>query len=219
MTRQRRRAFLMMTAILAGVAGGNVVAQTAAPAPNATTVAAPKLAAVRLAPTVQVGGQTLRLNGKGTRYRAVVRVYDIGLYATTKFGSVEELAAAAGPKRLHIITLRELTGDMLGVAMVQGMQDNAPPGERIKLIAHMDRLSRIFGAEPSVPAGTSLTIDYLPGRGTAFFLNGEQKGEMVTDPTYFTAIARIWLGPKPADANLKDSLLGVETRRPESAGG
>ena len=221
MTRQLKRKILLAGLSLAGaatMAWAQTPPTSAAPAAGAATRSAPAVPA-RLAPSVQVGGQTLQLNGKGTRYRAVVRVYDIGLYATSKVSSVEQLAAAPGPKRLHLITLRELTGDALGVAMVQGMQDNAPAGERIKLIAHMDRLSRIFGAEQQVPSGSSLIIDYVPGKGTVFVLNGEQKGEIVTDPGYFMAAARIWVGAKPVDATLKDALLGIETKRPESAGG
>lgn len=212
MTRQPTSRFLL-SCLLALAGATAATAQT----PAMPGKAAP--ASARLGPTVQIAGQTVHLNGKGIRYRAVVKVYEIGLYTAAKVNSAEQLAATAGPKRLQLITLRELTGDMLGVAMVQGMQDNAPAGERVKLVAHMERLSRIFGSEPQVPAGTLLNIDYVPGKGTVFYLNGEQKGEFVTDPTYFTAVARIWLGPKPADANLKDALLGVEARRGESGGG
>ena len=117
------------------------------------------------------------------------------------------------------MALRTLTGDSLGVAMVQGMQDNAPPAERIRLIGQMERLSRIFQAEPSVPAGAEIVIDYVPGKGTVFFLEGVQKGDAVADPAYFASIARIWLGPKPVDANLKDALLGIETPRAVAGGG
>ena len=209
---------LWLAASLGLASATAVLAQTPSQVPG-SPAAKVSPAGARLTPTAPVGGQTVQLNGKGTRYRAVVRVYDVGLYTTAKVNSVEQLAALTGPKRLHLITLRDLTGDSLGVAMVKGMQDNAPAGERIKLIAHMDRLSRIFGAEQLAPAGTVLTIDYVPSQGTMFFLNGESKGEIVTDPAYFVAVARIWLGPKPADAALKDALLGIETRRPESAGG
>lgn len=169
-----------------------------------------------LPPTLQVAGHNLRLNGKGTRYRAIIKVYDIGLYVGSKVSSLEQLLAAPGPKRIQIVPLRTLTGDSLGVAMVQGMQDNAPPGERLKLIPHMDRLTRIFQAEPSVSPGSEVVIDFVPGKGTIFYVDGVQKGEVVTDPTYFGAVARIWLGPKPVDSNLKDALLGIEARRPET---
>lgn len=199
----------------------SAAAALCAPVHAQSTAPAGKEASARgaLPPSLQVSGQNLRLNGKGTRYRAVIKVYDIGLYVGSKVSSLEQLLAATGPKRIQLVSLRTLTGDSLGVAMVQGMQDNAAPGERLKLIPHMDRLSRIFQAEPSVPAGSEIVIDYLPGKGTVFFLDGVQKGDPVTDPTYFGSIARIWLGPKAVDANLKDALLGIETPRAASGGG
>ena len=204
----------------------SILALTAAtavwmPVQAQSTAAPTKEAAARagLPPTLQVGGQNLRLNGKGTRYRAVIKVYDIGFYAVAKFASLEQLLATPGPKRIQIVPLRTLTGDSLGVAMVQGMQDNAAPGERLKLIPHMDRLSRIFQAEPTVAAGSEIVIEFVPGKGTAFFVDGVQKGEVVTDPNYFGAVARIWLGPKAVDANLKDALLGIETPRVAAGGG
>jgi hypothetical protein len=169
-----------------------------------------------LVASAQVGGQTLRLNGKGIRYRALAKVYEIGLYTGTRVNSLEQLIAAPGAKRLQLVTLRELTGDMLGVAMVQGMQDNAPPGERGKLLGHMALLSKVFGEEQRVAAGSVLTIDFLPGRGTVLTLNGAQKADPITDPLFFPAAARIWLGARPVDHVLRDALLGIETKRPET---
>ena len=95
MKRQRAYAHLLAVAatyFAAGHASAQTPAAVPAPAAKAPPIAAP--AVVRLSPTVQLAGQTLHLNGKGTRYRAVVRVYDIGLYATTKVSSLEQLAAA-----------------------------------------------------------------------------------------------------------------------------
>ena len=77
---KRQRAYAHLLAVAATLfAAGHASAQTPeavpAPAAKAPPIAAP--AVVRLLPTVQLAGQTLHLNGKGTRYRAVVRVYDI----------------------------------------------------------------------------------------------------------------------------------------------
>lgn len=165
---------------------------------------------------LQVAGQTLQLNGKGTRYRTVLKVYDIGLYAGAKVGSLEQLLALPGTKRFQLVTLRDLSGDSLGLAMVRGMQDNMPAAERSKLLAYMDRLSRIFASEPEVRVGSVLLVEHTPGKGTTLWLNGVQKGEVVPDPEYFSSVARIWLGPRPVDPMLKDALLGQPVRRPES---
>ncbi|MFV0680890.1 MAG: chalcone isomerase family protein [Ottowia sp.] len=188
-------------------------AATAAAAGQAAGMSPP--AQARIAPTVQVSGQTLKLNGKGVRYRAFIKVYEIGLYAAAPVQSLEQFLATSGAKRLQLMTLRELTGDALGVAMVQGMQNNVPASERLKLLPHMSQLSKVFGEEPQVATGSVLTIDWVPGRGTVMTLNGVHKGTVV-DPLFFSAAARIWLGQKPVDFTLKDALLGVSVKRPES---
>lgn len=187
-------------------------------APAAAQATAPATPPGKLPPSVQVAGKSLRLNGQGVRYRAMFRVYAIGAYATTHFKTLEQFLAAAGPKRLQLVTLRQLTGDSLGVAMVQGMQDNAAPGDRGRLVGYMGQLSRIFGEEPQVPAATVLAIDFVPGRGTVLRLNDVEKG-VVGDPAFYPAAARIWLGDKPVDAALKDALLGIERPAMPEAGG
>jgi hypothetical protein len=186
-------------------------------AQGAATATPTKPAAV-IGATTQLGGQTLQLNGKGIRYRAFIQVYEVGLYASTRFNSLEQFLAAPGAKRIQLITLRELTGDVLGVAMVQGMQNNAPPSERAKLVSHMGILSKAFGEQYKINAGTVLTIDYVPGQGTLLMFNGEQRAEPIADPLFFPATARIWLGPNPVDRLLKDALLGIDTRQPKVGG-
>ena len=61
-------------------------AQTAAPqaaAPAAKPVGMMPPAQAGLMATAQVAGQTLKLNGKGVRYRTLVKVYEIGLYVAS----------------------------------------------------------------------------------------------------------------------------------------
>ena len=46
-----------------------------------------------------------------------------------------------------------------------------------------------------------------------FLINGLQKGETVTDYGFIEAVLRIWVGPKPADSQLKSSLLGAPPKK------
>lgn len=210
----RTRTALCVLACGAGMLAPAWAQSVGAPARSAS--AAVPSAAAGLAPTAQVGGQPLKLNGKGVRYRALAKVYEIGLYASARVSSLEQFLAAPGAKRFQLVTLRELSGDALGVAMVQGMQDNAPAAERAKLINHMTLLSKVFADEPKVAPGSTLTIDLLPGRGAVLTLNGRQMVEPIADPLFFPAAARIWLGPRPVDFILKDALLGIESKKPEA---
>lgn len=168
-----------------------------------------EVAGVRYAPTVSVGGSTLVLNGAGIRYRFVVKVYTAGLYLTTKATSTEAMLAAPGPKRLHVVMLREINANDLGKLFTRGMQDNAPREEFSKSIPGTIRMSDIFSSKKRLNAGESFTVDWVPGQGTIVRVNGEVQGEPIKEPEFFTALMRIWLGTKPADDQLKDALLGT----------
>ena len=60
---------------------------------------------------------------------------------------------------------------------------------------------------------TVIPVEYVPGKGTVFLINGVQKGETVTDAGFIEAVLRIWVGPKPADSQLKSSLLGAPPKK------
>lgn len=159
-------------------------------------------------PTAQAGGQTLQLNGAGTRYRAVFAVYDVGLYVGRKVTTAEQVLSQPGTKRMAFVALRDTPADQLGLMLVRGMKANAPPQQAAVVAGYMGRLGQIFSTEQKIHAGESFSFEYVPNKGTVFILNGQQKGEIVTDPGFIDAMLRIWLGPQPVDERLKASLLG-----------
>lgn len=58
-------------------------------------------------------------------------------------------------------------------------------------------------------SGESFTVDYPPGTGTTILINGKPAGEPIKEAEFFSALMKVWLGPKPADGTLKEALLGV----------
>jgi hypothetical protein len=198
----QRRLLLLATALTWAA----TVANTAALAEPASAI---DVAGVRYPATVSVGGSTLSLNGAGIRYRFVVRVYTAGLYLAAKANTTEAVLAAAGPKRLHVVMLRDIDGNDLGKLFTRGMQDNSPREEFAKSIPGTLRMAEVFAAKKRLAQGATFGFDWLPGQGTALMLNGKPLGEPIKEPEFFNALMRIWLGPSPADANLKDALLGL----------
>jgi hypothetical protein len=199
-----RRHLLLATA---GTWAATAATRTARAQGSAT--AAVELAGVRYAPTANLGGATLSLNGAGIRYRFVVRVYTAGLYLATKATTTEAVLSAAGPKRLHVVMLRDIDGNDLGKLFTRGMQDNSPREEFAKSIPGTLRMAEVFATKKRLAQGESFGFDWLPGQGTVLMLNGKPFGEPIKEPEFFHALMRIWLGPSPADANLKDALLGL----------
>ncbi len=210
---------LRATALALAVAPAGAWAQTApAAAPAAANVPGSiEVSGVRYAPTAQVGGSTLQLNGAGTRYKFVVRVYTAGLYLGGKAASAEAVYAAPGPKRIQVTMLRDIDANELGKLFTRGMQDNASKDAFSKSIPGTLRLADIFSAKKRLVAGESFSVDYVPGVGTSVLVNGRAQSEPVREPEFFNALMSIWLGPKPADDGLKAALLGQEA--PAARGG
>lgn len=170
------------------------------------------LAGVKYPQTLQLAGSTLQLNGAGMRYKIVIKVYTAGLYLGAKASTPEAVLAASGPKRMHVVMLRDIDANELGKLFTRGMQDNAPKEEFSKSIPGTLRLADIFSAKKKLVAGDSFSIDWVPGTGTTVLVNGKAQGDAVKEPEFFNALLRIWLGQNPADRLLKDALLGQTAR-------
>ncbi|HEY9108949.1 MAG TPA: chalcone isomerase family protein [Roseateles sp.] len=182
-----------MAALIAGTA--LCLQATAAPTVN------------KFEPTVQLGGSALQLNGKGTRVRLVFKAYDIGLYTTKHAATPAELLALPGPKRLQFVALRDLPGTDLGRLFLRGISDNTPAAQLTRHTLATTRLIEIFSGKSKLVAGDTFAMDFVPGKGTQFYIQGQPQGEPVGDDEFFTLVLRIWFGDSPADVNLRDALL------------
>lgn len=172
-----------------------------------------EVAGVKYDTNADVGGKKLVLNGAGIRYKAVFKVYTAGLYLTEKTDTPETLLANPGPKRLHIVALRDIDGNDLGKLFTKGMEANAPREEFVKSINGVLKIAEHFAAKKELSKGESFSVDYVPGVGSQVLINGKVAGEPIKEPEFFTALLRIWLGKSPADDSLKDALLGIERKR------
>lgn len=174
-----------------------------------------ELAGVKFEQTQAVGGQTLILNGAGIRYKAVFKVYAAGLYLTARATTTEAVIAAPGPKRLHLVMLRDIDGNELGRLFTKGIEQNAPRDEFSRVINGVLRVAEIFSTRKNLEAGEHFSIEYIPGTGSVVYLNGKVQGAPIKEPEFFGALMRIWLGKSPADDQLKDALLGISRERPK----
>jgi hypothetical protein len=156
----------------------------------------------------EVQGTALLLNGSGTRVKAIFKVYDMALYTTQRVSTAAELLALAGPKKLHFEALRELPGTDLGLLFIKGMQANSPKEMVQRHALSTTRLIEIFSGKPKLLTGETFTMEYIPSRGTQFYITGVAQGAPVGDREFFEMILRIWVGPSPADTGLRDALLG-----------
>ncbi len=176
--------------------------------PALSQAATVDISGVKLEDRTTVAGQSLLLNGAGVRYKAVFKVYTAGLYLGQKAETTEAVLAASGPRRLTITMLRDIDSGELGKLFSRGMEDNMDRAAFSKLIPGVLRMSQIFSDHKKLKEGETFLIDWIPGTGTVLTIKGNVEGEPFKEPEFFNALMRIWLGPKPADWQLKDALLG-----------
>jgi Chalcone isomerase-like len=173
-----------------------------------------EVAGVKFSNTLQLGSSKLVLNGAGVRYKVVFKVYAAGLYLGDKAATPETVLAAPGARRVQLVMLREVDGNELGKLFTSGMERNAPREEFSKSIGGILRMSDIFSTRKKLVAGDTVSIDWLPGTGTVISVNGKAEGAPVKEPEFYTALLRIWLGKSPADAQLKEAMLGKAAAPP-----
>lgn len=105
------------------------------------------------------------------------------------------------------MALRELPGTDLGMAFLKGLSANSPKEQVQRHLASTSRLIEIFSGKSKLMHGDHFAMEYLPGKGTQFFILDQHQGTPVGDEEFFRMILLIWVGPSPADHQLKDALL------------
>ena len=169
-----------------------------------------EISGVKVEDSAMVAGTKLQLNGAGVRYKGPFKVYVGDLYTTKKVSSLEELAAAPGPKRLTMTILREIEAGPFGKLLTRGVEDNVPKADLSKMLPGLLRMGDIFSVNKILLPGETVIIDWIPGTGMVITAKGKVQGEPFKEPEFYKGIMAIWLGPVPADFKLKDTMLGIK---------
>lgn len=166
------------------------------------------VAGVSLPETVTLGAKPpLVLNGAGIRSKFFIKVYVGALYLPTRTGDVEAVLHHTGPVAIHMHFLHsEVSKEKLVNAWNEGFDANLDAAERARLGGRIERFNELFR---TVHQGDVIRLDYLPGSGTTVLINNETRG-VIEGEDFMQAWLRIWLGQQPADAGLKQGLLGTD---------
>jgi hypothetical protein len=165
---------------------------------------------VKLDDSVQVGSQSLKLNGAGVRYKVFFKVYVAALYLPEEKNTTADVLAMPGAKRVTLVMMRELSNDDLGQRFMDGLRANLDIDERSKLIKPMISFGKMFSLVPVLKKGDILTFDWVPGTGVVCQFNGQKIGETINDLSFYNAVLRIWIGKEPADEALKQKMLNAK---------
>ncbi|HUN67524.1 MAG TPA: chalcone isomerase family protein, partial [Burkholderiales bacterium] len=70
------------------------------------------------------------------------------------------------------------------------------------------QLVAIMAEMKEAKKGMRITLDWLPGAGTAVTVDGKAAGLPIQGEDFYRALLRIWLGDNPVQSDLKKALLG-----------
>jgi hypothetical protein len=163
---------------------------------------------VKFEPTIQLGGQPLQLNGAGIRTRAFFKVYAAGLYVPQKASSAPVLLGQKGPRRVAIGMLRNVDADTFVGALNDGLKANLSEQQMGGFKAQIDALNANIKGVGELKKGDRVNFDFTPEAGTQIYVNGQPRGAAIPGEGFYEAVLRIWIGDKPADADLKKGMLG-----------
>ena len=167
------------------------------------------LAGAKFEPEATVGGQKLLLNGTGVRFKAVFKVYAMGLYTPKKMTKNEEVLDTKVAKRLQLVALRDVGGDEFGKLFTRALEENATREEFSKSINAVIRMGQIFADQKQFTKGDVVMIDYVPGTGLTITAKNKP-AEVFKEPQFSSMMYKIWFGAHPPDTNLQKALLGEQ---------
>lgn len=169
---------------------------------------AAEVAGVRFDEQVKLADSPLLLNGAGLRSKFMFKVYALGLYLPHKTGDASQAISQPGPKRLRIVTLRDVGSDMFIEGLTKGIEKNHGAAELAALKPRIEQFAATLKGIGELAKGSVVTLDLLPGGMIHLGANGAPLGKDIQGEDFYQALLRIWLGGNPAQDSLKDQMLG-----------
>jgi len=154
---------------------------------------------------IQVGGETLTLNGLGLRKATIfnIKVYVGALYLPHPTADANTILASREPVQLELRFVFHATAGQLRSAWQEGFEKSAPH----QLPQLKSRIARLQGWMTGVGSGQRMTFVRVPGVGIEYSLDGTPRGTIAGDD-FATAFLAIWLGSSPPNPQLRAGLLG-----------
>jgi hypothetical protein len=156
----------------------------------------------------RLNDSNLVLNGAGIRSKFFVKVYAIGLYLPQKANDADRALEQPGPKRVRIVTLRDVGAEMFVEGLAKGIQKNHSATELAVFKPRLDQFVAALKSQKEVAKGSVVTLDLTPDNQTRLSINGTLIGKEIAGEDFYRALMRVWLGGEPAQDDLKSDLLG-----------
>lgn len=165
-----------------------------------------EISGITLPQKTTFGKDEVILNGAGVREKFWMDMYVGGLYVTTESSNPQEITKADEAMGIQLHIVSGLINSKKMVSAVEDGFENSTKGNKAALRDKIDKFIAVFDAE--IEKEDVFDITYQPGLGTVIYKNGKESGT-IKGFDFKKALIGIWLGDKPADKDLKKSMLGL----------
>jgi hypothetical protein len=163
-----------------------------------------RVSGVEVPDTLTVAGKDIPFHGAGIRKKFVVKVYLGALYLEEPSNDADAVIASEKRKGVQLHFLRDVSKRQIMDAFRDGFRANSG-AEADALGPKLERLSKAIPEE--LREGQRLTIVWNPELGTVVAATGGQP-IIIEGKEFSDALFRNWLGPRPADDDMKRRMLG-----------
>ncbi|KEK27638.1 chalcone isomerase family protein [Shewanella xiamenensis] len=165
---------------------------------------AKEVSGVQVADSITLDAQALQLNGAGVRSKFFMDLYVGSLYVPTPSNTTAEVInAPVAAIRLNI-TSGMITSEKMRDAIIEGFE-YATADNTTDIQPQIDAFMALFKDE--IKQGDQFTLVANKSRGVTAYKNGQEQAT-IEGEMFRQALLKIWLGEKPAQASLKEAMLG-----------
>lgn len=161
---------------------------------------------VTLPATLQLGEESLALNGGGIRSKFTFKLYTGGLYLAEKSSDAKAIVDGDKPMAIRLaITSGKINSNNMSEAIEEGF-GKSTGGKTASIQSEINTLIKTFSAE-AISKGDVFDLVYVPGVGVQSYKNGTLK-TTIKGLNFKQALFGIWLSDNPVAGGLKNGMLG-----------
>ena len=168
------------------------------------TLHAKEVAGVSIEDQLTINNQTLTLNGAGVRKMLFMDLYAGSLYTKNNTSDANSIINSKTPVAMQLdIVSSMITSERMASTVNEGFV-TATNGDIAPVRERLDNFIGVFSED--IVKGDRFIMLMIPGEGLKAYKNGTYLTTVKGDD-FGRTLLKIWLGEKPADRNLKRSML------------
>jgi len=167
-------------------------------------------ASAELSSRLNVGDQSLLLNGSGGRTKAFIQIYESGLYLINPSRDSKTIVEA---DELMAIRVKITSGFVSRSSLVSSLKESleSSSGGNMAAIAKETAMF-IDSLKDEVKKDDTYDFVHVPNKGLLILKNGSIKGT-VPGMAFKKALFGVWLSDTPVDKDLRQAMLSGGARR------